>query len=345
MNYLLNCWYQAAWSSEIDAGGVLVRTILDQPVLLWRSNTGQVAALLDRCPHRFAPLSAGTLAEDVITCGYHGLGFTADGRCLRNPHGPVTSSMRVRAFPVEERYGAVWIWPGDPTAAGSAAIPDLSFIDETPDPARITAILPTQANYQLIVDNILDLSHVDYIHPETLGGMMTGAVARCWAEGDRVISEWHAEDADTPLAYKPMVPEGRCDVRIKVAWQAPALLVLDNAVTPAGQMPGAKDHRLTLHNITPETATSSHYFVCSTRRFALDDAQVTEQLRNALLRAFVTEDKPMIEKQQARMSTPDLWSLDPMLLKIDAGAVRARRKLDAMIAAEQEHNDAERSSS
>lgn len=335
MTWLRNRWYQAGWSDELKAGEPLVRTILAEPILFYRTADGTPAALFDSCPHRFAPLSAGEFDGDTVVCGYHGLGFGPNGACTRNPHGPITSALRVRSYPVVERHLAMWIWMGAADLADPALIPDLSFIDETPDAARIRGSMPTKANYQLLVDNILDLSHADYLHPTSLGGMMTASKMRSREDGDKILVSWVAEDCDPPGAFKPIVPEGKADIWIDVTWQAPALMILETAAKPAGVPKSREDGTTTLHNIVPETETTSHYFFCSTRRFLVDDAKVSSYLRGALEQAFQGEDKPMLERQQARMVTPDLWALDPVLLPIDAGAVRVRRKLDKMIAAEQ----------
>lgn len=333
--FLHNIWYQAGWSYEVTTDTPLVRTFLDLPVLIFRSPDGTPAALHDRCPHRFAPLSAGRLDGDTMLCGYHGLGFDRSGACVRNPHGPITKSMRVRSLPIVERHQALWIWMGDAEAADPELIPDLTFIDETPATARITSYMPTAANYRLLTDNIMDLSHADYLHPTTLGGIMTGAKARSEERGDRIVAEWQSRDCDAPPAFQPMVPSpAKADIWTEVTWSAPALMVLGTAATLAGTDRRREDEAYTLHNMTPETATSSHYFVCSTRRFLVDDPGFSAMLRGVLAQAFEQEDKPMLEKQQHRMGTDDLWSLKPILLPIDAAAVRVRRKLDAMIAAE-----------
>lgn len=334
MSWLRNSWYQAGWAEELNAGESYVRTILDEPILFYRGADGAPAALLDRCPHRFAPLSAGRVEGDVVTCGYHGLAFGTDGTCVRNPHGPVTQAMRVRSYPVVERHTALWIWMGDPVAADPAAIPDLSFIDDTPEPARIAGYMPTQANYQLLTDNILDLSHADYLHPTTLGGIITGSKARSYEKGDKVFAEWLSHDCEPPPAFKAMVPEGKADIWTEVVWSAPALMVLGTGAKPTGVPRTPADESYTLHNMVPETATTTHYFFCSTRRFLVDDAAFSTYLRKVLAQAFQGEDKPMLEKQQARMGTDDLWSLKPILLPIDAAAVRVRRKLDKLILAE-----------
>jgi len=334
MTWLRNAWYQAGWSSELAADAPLVRTILDDPILFYREASGSVAAVLDRCPHRFAPLSAGRVAAGEVTCGYHGLAFDFTGACTRNPHGPVTSRMRVRAYPVVERHAAIWIWMGDPGAVDESKLPDLGFIDATPESARISGYMPTRANYQLMADNILDLSHADYLHPDTLGGMMTNAKSRTWEEGDTVTAEWLAEACTPPPAFRAMVRDGLADIWTQVVWSPPALMVLGTAAKPAGVRRTGGDEAYTLHNMVPETMTTTHYFFCSTRSFLTDDAEFSALLRAAITQAFRDEDKPMLEKQQARMAGHDFWALDPILLPIDAGAVRARRKLDALIAKE-----------
>lgn len=329
--YLYESWYQFGWADEILPKQSLVRKILDETIFLWRSESGKLAALINRCPHRFAPFSEARIAEEAIVCGYHGIAFGSDGQCVHNPHGPVPASLRVRSFPVVERHRAIWIWMGAAETANPELIPDLSFIDETPPTATVMASIPTKANYQLIIDNILDLSHIDYLHPTTLGKMMTGAKTRYYQKGDVVYGEWVAKDAETPLAYKAMVPEGNCDLHIKLKYLIPGCLILENVVVPTGTEPTAKDVRTTMHNMTPETQTTSHYFVTSVRRFNQDDVQVTERIKKALLAAFIDEDKPLLEKQQTAMGTPDFYSLSPVLLKIDTAAVLARRVLDTKI--------------
>jgi vanillate O-demethylase monooxygenase subunit len=339
MTWLRNCWYQAGWSDELGSGQPLARTLLDEPILLYRTGDG-VAALLDRCPHRFAPLSAGRVEGNEVTCGYHGLAFGADGVCVRNPHGAITSRMHVRSYPVVERHTALWIWMGAPEQADPAAIPDLGFIDATPSGARIAGHMPTAADYRLLTDNIMDLSHADYLHPTTLGGIMTGSKARSREEGARVVAEWVSENCDPiPAAAATVPPGAKVDSWTQVTWSAPALMVLSTATTPAGVPRAPENEAITLHNMVPESARSTHYFFCSTRRFLVDDAGFSAYIRAALSRAFVEEDKPMIEAQQRRMGEADLWDLDPILLPTDAAAVRVRRLLDRLLAEERARAD------
>ena len=178
MTFLRNCWYMAAWLDELPAEGGLARTFLDEPVFLFRDDAGAAHALLDRCPHRFAPLSRGKIEGDAVVCAYHGLAFDGSGACLRNPHGPVLRSLAVRSYPVAEAHRALWIWMGDKVRADLPAIPELSFLSAAPETAFNRGYVHGAGNYQLYVDNILDLSHTDYLHPTTLGGGVDYANAR-----------------------------------------------------------------------------------------------------------------------------------------------------------------------
>jgi vanillate O-demethylase monooxygenase subunit len=333
--YLKNTWYQAGWSGDLPPQGNLARTICEVPLVFFRTAEGTATALLDRCPHRFAPLSAGKVEPDRITCGYHGLAFGADGRCVHNPHGPILGALAVRAFPVIERHEAIWVWLGEADLADASLVPDLSYIDETPPLARITGYMPTAANYQLLADNILDLSHADFLHPDTLGGINTTAKSTHRQDGERVIVDWLAEDCVPPPAFRATLHGAeRADIWTEVVWQAPAVMTLGVAAMVAGTPRRAEDEGYTLHNMVPETATTTHYFYCATRRFRIDDEGFTAFLEVALAQAFTQEDKPMLEKQQQRIGEAEFWDLQPVLLRIDGASTRARRLLEARIAAE-----------
>jgi phenylpropionate dioxygenase-like ring-hydroxylating dioxygenase large terminal subunit len=332
--WLRNCWYQAAWLQELSQAPFLVRTILNQTILLFRDASGSLCAILDRCPHRFAPLSAGEFRDGLVRCGYHGLTFDGRGHCVNNPHGTITSAMRVPAFPVLERHQAAWIWMGE-EEPDESLLPSLSFIDNTPDTARSFGYMATHANYQLLTDNIMDLSHADYLHPHSLGGMMTNAQTTMKEERGEFWIEWLANDCAPPPAYYSLVPPPtRADIWIQVRWHAPALMVLGTGADVAGSGRDPAQEALNLHNMTPETLSSTHYFFCATRKFQVEDAAFNRELTALVSQAFNNEDKPMLEKQQARMGTADLWSLSPVLLNIDAGAVKVRRLLSKMIEAE-----------
>src|ERR1700674_1328648 len=125
-SYVRNAWYVAAWSDDIDDGQLLARTIMDEPIVLYRKVDGSVAAIEDRCAHRFAPLHLGKIVGgNRIQCAYHGLEFDDTGACVRNPHGAknIPSRARLKSYPVIEKHKAVWIWMGG-ASADAAKVPD-----------------------------------------------------------------------------------------------------------------------------------------------------------------------------------------------------------------------------
>jgi phenylpropionate dioxygenase-like ring-hydroxylating dioxygenase large terminal subunit len=337
-SYLRNTWYMAAWADEVEADKPLARTLLDEPILFFRTGSGEINALLDRCPHRFSPLSLGIVEGDRVTCRYHGLQFDGSGACVENPHGPLAAGLKVRAYPVVEAYRAIWIWAGDPARADPSTLRDLSFLDDAPETAFNSGYLLGQGHYQLFVDNILDLTHTDFLHPNTLGG---GSITRTPAEieqrPDGVIAlSWHPKnEVPTPVLSRRL-PEGtRVDSWTEVEWTAPGIMTMSTGAVPTGTPREAGENTQNVHIMTPETQTTTHYFFASTRDFLLDDVAFNEQVRRSRSAIFSTEDAPMIAGQQSRMGDADFWSLRPALLSIDRGAVLARRRMDTMIAAEQ----------
>src|SRR5262245_60969560 len=153
--FLLNCWYMAGWSHEVPEGGTLARRLVDLPLVFYRMSGGKPAALIDRCPHRFAPLSRGKVMGDNLRCGYHGLTFDKNGTCVHNYFaGPTPPSAKVRAFPVVERDHIIWLWPGDPAAADPAQIPSFPAHDD-PSYDYIWGRSYVPAHFELVTDNLM----------------------------------------------------------------------------------------------------------------------------------------------------------------------------------------------
>ena len=112
--FLRNYWYVAALDEEVR-DRPLGRTILGEPVVLFRTADGALHAFEDRCPHRQLPLSMGKIVGDALQCHYHGLRFDGSGKCVRVPgQDHIPQNARVRTYPVVERYRWIWIWMGDP---------------------------------------------------------------------------------------------------------------------------------------------------------------------------------------------------------------------------------------
>lgn len=327
--YLRNCWYVAAHLDELENRDLLARTLLEEPVVLLKTETGRWHALADRCPHRFAPLSMGSCDKGIVVCAYHGLAFDGAGNCVHNPHGPVTGSLAVKSYPLALRGPLVWIWMGDPALAETTPAPSYEWLENGSHHIGL-GYLYGLANYQLMADNILDLSHIEYLHP-ILG---TEAVSKAKVEvettPDSIVTTRHMVDEllSEPLARTYRAEGARVDRELRVEWRAPSLMELTVTICPQSP-PGAPPRgSRTLHLFTPETSGSTHYFYVSGMSKSDTSEQIASGFRAALEKAFVHEDKPMIDAQQRRIGPEcDIMDMGPAMLSIDKAPVLARRRL------------------
>jgi phenylpropionate dioxygenase-like ring-hydroxylating dioxygenase large terminal subunit len=177
--WIRNCWYVIAWGHEVppaDSPELFRRVVLGEPVLVYRTAAGEIVALEDRCCHRHAPLSAGRREGDCVRCGYHGLKFDPSGQCVEAPGIPIVpAKARVKRYPTVLKNNWVFVWMGDPSQADADLLPD-NFSCEHPDWQHKPGYLHYDTPYLLICDNLLDFSHLSYVHEKTLGG--TPAIAR-----------------------------------------------------------------------------------------------------------------------------------------------------------------------
>lgn len=345
MAFLRNVWYVAGWASDVTAGQLLARRICDEPVVLYRDDEGTARALFDRCPHRFAPLSMGTLCEGgkSIQCGYHGLRFGADGRCSHNPHGDgrIPIAAVVKAYPVVERWSLLWIWTGDPAKADPALIPAYPFLD-TQDWYVGQGQMAIDANYVLESDNILDLSHIEFLHPTTLGAGQSGeGKTTVTQDGNVVWSRRVIRNEILPaFLYQAtgLPDQAPCDRWLDVRWDAPSYLYLQADLALAGTPREQGVQTPTVHLFTPASEGHTHYFYALAMPKALGEwaSEATQRNAMGLRDPFLHEDKPMVEAQQRALAGRSFWDLKPVLLDVDAPAIRARRVLEQMLAAEAE---------
>ena len=167
--YMRNCWYAAAWSRDIEPGKPFARTICEEPVVIFKTETGRLVALEDRCVHRRAPLSLGRIKGEFIECGYHGLQYDCSGMCVRIPgQQDIPERASVRAYPLADKWRWLWIWMGDPEKADESLIPDVHWND-SPGWVSPGETLHMNGHYQLLIDNLLDLSHLTFLHESTIG--------------------------------------------------------------------------------------------------------------------------------------------------------------------------------
>ena len=327
--YVMNIWYMAAWAEEVPADGFLTRTLLDRKWLIWREANGGWAMLEDRCPHRFVPLSRGTFSDGRIACGYHGLTFDGSGQCVHNPFGnALPESARVEALPVVERHGGLWFWPGDADRADPALIPDFAFIDEGEPVARAAYVMGV--NHELISDNLLDLSHAEFLHVESFGTngslFSHGAQTVEQDESGAIWNKWDMTGAPPPGWAAPMVGEGgTVDQALHIRWHAPSSLALFIRMARTGEAEPMVPPMANPHILTPETPRSTHYFFTH----APGEAEAAQARR-----VFLEEDEPMIAAQAEAMGDKDFWDARPLILPSDKAAILARRRLMQMRNAE-----------
>ena len=347
--YPLNAWYPAAWSHEIGRA-LFARKICDQNVVLYRRQDGAAVALEDACWHRLLPLSLGRLRGDELVCGYHGLVFNSDGRCSFMPaQKTINPSACVRAFPVVERHRLVWIWPGDPALADPLRLPDFHWNDGTEWVGDGGTFVSLKCDWRLVVDNLMDLTHETYVHAGSIGdeAILEAPFEATHDESTATLTRWMIGIAPPPFWGKQLGKPGPVDRWQIVRFEAPAVVVGDVGVAPAGT--GAREGNRSqgvngafLAALAPETATSCHYFWNFVRTFKRDDAVLTLALQTAHVndgQGVYDQDHRILEAQQrAILENPRQPFYN---LNIDAGALWARRLIDDLLARERPRAAAE----
>jgi vanillate O-demethylase monooxygenase subunit len=328
--FLQNAWYVAAGSDEVTRDP-LGRIILGEPVVLYRTLGGAPVAIEDRCCHRRAPLHKGRVVDDALQCGYHGFVFDAAGTCVAIPGSdvrpPVTA--RVRSYPVCERHRYVWIWTGDPGRADPASIPDLGVNDD-PGWTSTGERMPIAADYLLFIDNLLDLSHVAFVHRGTIGSDDSAAALRVERGDDAVRLVREARDIPTPPLYLKQGFAERAHQTKIITFLPPQTVTIEITTTEAARngRPPLQRHILIVNVITPETERTSHYFWASARDFETGNAELTAFFHRETHKAFL-EDQDILEAQQRCIdldpSAPDV------LVGIDAGPIQARKLMARLL--------------
>ena len=311
--FIRNTWYVAAWDHEVTKEGLFTRTIIGEPVLMYRKQDGEIVAMQDRCCHRGAPLSVGRREGDCVRCMYHGLKFDDAGQCVEAPaQKRIPIQAKVRTYPIVQRHRWIWVWMGDPAKADESLIPDTQWLDH-PDWRSLDGYIHYDVNYLLICDNLLDFSHLPFVHPTTLGGGADYAASQ--PKVDRIdngvrITRWALDIDPPPFAAAVKEWGGKVDRWNIYNFTIPALLLMDAGMAPTGQgaeqgnREGAIEFR-GCQAITPETETSTHYFFAHPHNFSIDKPDVTRTIHDAVVAAF-DEDRDIITAQQNSLAlAPD----------------------------------------
>jgi vanillate O-demethylase monooxygenase subunit len=333
--FVRNGWYCGGWASELGQAPVGLN-MLGEPVMIYRSESGEPVALEGRCPHRFAPLHLGKVENDRVACPYHGLVFDRSGACVHNPHGAIPREANLKAYPVVERDGVVWVWMGDPARADPDQIIDSGFVVD-PGYTTVLGYLNVAAHYQMVIDNLLDLTHPAILHKGGLSSeeyMGENMHHRFRQDGTTIHSDYTFSNVNASPGLAPLWGERKSDVRAFMTFHPPTNLILDFRMNEVG---GPVDEGLflpTLHLLVPQDEHRTHYFYAMGRNVQLDNEELSAITAKMARHAFEHEDEPMIRACQQMMGTTDLFSLKPVILKTDIAAVRARILLNKLIAME-----------
>jgi len=322
----------------------MARTFLGEAIVIYRKSDGTPVAFEDRCCHRRAPLSAGKVEGDNLRCGYHGLVYDPSGKVIWAPgQDHLPDGSHVRAYPIIEKHGWVWIWMGDPALADPRTAPAYDKYDD-PKWASYDQLIPMKANYFLVVDNLLDLSHLPFLHAATIGSPEDTDPKLTWERGPGWVKGIRTARGLTPSARNLL--EGldfRFDRTQIMLFEPPSQVTIDILSNEYGKEYGAPDDRMNRRiiiydSITPETETTCHYFWAIARDYAIDDSKITELGLRATSAAF-HEDTVMLEKQQR------IIDLDPAASQIDligdTGGLQARRIVERLLVEEQGRKAAE----
>jgi nitrite reductase/ring-hydroxylating ferredoxin subunit len=337
--FVRNCWYVAAWSSEVTDTGMISLSIANEPVLLYRTGNGEVVVLEDRCCHRQAPLSRGRREGDNVRCMYHGLKFEPSGRCIEIPgQETIPDRARVRRYPAMDRHSWIWVWMGDAALADPALIPPAVGLDD-PDWSLRFGRIDYQANHMLIHDNLCDFSHIAYVHENSFGGgddriAKTRPKISTLPRGIRV-ERW---SLNAPVrGYTGSGPSEQ-DRWLRYDYLVPGVLLMRSENHPAGaaerfghgEPSGAPIHaNFTSQAVTGMTEHTSRYFYSWGPRAC--EAQAAPQMPDqmfALAELAFEEDRQMIEAQQRNLNMRP--EPEPLMIGHDRGPSMMRAVMEKL---------------
>ncbi len=339
--FIKKAWYVALASSDLEESPI-GRTICGEAIVFFRDNNNDVHALEDFCPHRGAPLSLGRVVNDRLRCGYHGLEMGCEGKTVSMPGQRVGGFPSIKRYAAIERYGFIWVWPGDFLSSDETSMPELDWADN-PSWAFGGGQYHIRCNYKLMVDNLMDLTHETYVHANSIGQPeIDETPCTTKVDGDHVITSRFMEGIDAPPFWKMALRGSGLPDHLPVdRWQVchfspPSHIMIEVGVALAGNggynaPDDKKAYSLVVDFLTPETETSMWYFWGMARKFNVTDNQLTEAIREGQGKIF-SEDLGMLERQQENLlRSPERKLLN---LNIDAGGVQARRVIERYLSME-----------
>ncbi|MGC1489502.1 MAG: aromatic ring-hydroxylating dioxygenase subunit alpha [Albidovulum sp.] len=339
--FLKNAWYVAALDQEVTRAPRQVQ-ILGEKIVTYRTEAGAPVALTDACPHRKLPLSKGRVKGDTLECGYHGLTFDCAGSCIRVPgQDRIPARANVHSYPVVSRYGLVWIWMGDPALADADKIFRVDHYDDPSWGINRGDAIAFACNYLYISDNLLDPSHVAWVHQSSFGNSACEdePLEVEGTESGVIVSRW-MYDVEVAPFYQKLVPfEGKCDRKQHYEVRFPSHAYIKAFFTPAGtggsesNLPEGQYFQMDSYNfMTPIDEVTTRYYWFQTRNTCPNDEAISTYMSESVEIAF-NEDREILIEVQKGMASKTTRNID---IAIDAGPLLFRRRLQKLIDAEQQ---------
>lgn len=353
--FLKNCWYIVGHSGQFQ-NELLARTVCGEQIVLFRNSQGVVSALEDRCPHRLVPLSIGRVVGDNLRCGYHGAEFNDNGRCVKVPgQKAVSSSVRVRSYPLVERHGFFWVWLGDPAlSSDESSIPGGFWRSDADGWRGAYGYFNMGVDYRMLNDNLIDVTHAEFVHPESFGGEELHFFRNARRGTDYLERGMSFNIADRSihfrlssrdlgdeggLIWRQMIAEsrglqgysGNVHFTIDVDWWAPSYCSFLLSVRPADEPEAELVRICNLHAAIPEAERTSNYYFRSVRNYGGEDSAVIMQQIGDFI---FGQDKPVLEAQQRKVGDHDVFDLSPISFAGDRLPMEARRIIGEMLAQE-----------
>ena len=358
--FLKNAWYVAATSKELANQNIVARTLLNEPVVIFRTEGGQLSAVEDRCVHRHAPLSLGKVVGETIECGYHGARFDNRGRCVYI-HGQqkIPSKAKIQGYPVTERHGFIWLWMGQSEKADEKMLPEPFAVAEEPHYRGRAGgeSLLLNVDYRLLADNLFDISHAEFVHPTSFGGKKEGEYYRNARPGSEPVDRAMTyEIKERSVRFRvhvaeltageggPLFPVMMAHARnmetwkdpinftIEMTWWAPCYVTFGvrlRSLDPTDSLV-VSTHKL--HCAVPCTEATTNYFYRTMVSYGgegLIDQWIAKHQK------IFAEDLRFLDGQQSRLGERDVFELPNVSFNGDQLQVAARRILDRMIKADQ----------
>ncbi|MGD9785478.1 MAG: Rieske 2Fe-2S domain-containing protein [Hyphomicrobiaceae bacterium] len=186
--YVKDCWYVAGLAADFPPETLTGHVVAGRPIVMWRTKDGEVVAYDDRCSHKRFPLSKGRLMPDgTLECAYHGMRYDTSGKCVMipsHPTGPISPQAQVRAFPIVEQDGLVWIWPGNPDRAELRKPPRMPEVGDDRWETICVGPMNVDANYLLLIENLLDITHFYPLHDGNIGDIANSRIPIELEEGE-----------------------------------------------------------------------------------------------------------------------------------------------------------------